>query len=165
VNQRPPDVDDQKPGQPQDDQNDDQRPEHKDLLHPTTKAESPPARSMGLTELLCNGLDQILRSPPARKARRVQDRRPPGLHVLDGSTRSSAKLLSPMWTQFKVIGATRRVHGSALAERKERRALCAGIPLTGAHGVASGGFVPQGSRSLQFQQRASAVCHLSPYFT
>src|SRR5215207_4958361 len=65
VNQRPTDVDRQKPSQPQDDQNDDQCPEHRKLLGLTTGTESPLAASMGPTRPLCNGLDQTRRSRPA----------------------------------------------------------------------------------------------------
>jgi hypothetical protein len=54
----------QKPRQPEDDQNDDQSPEHRKLLGLTADAVSPLVASMGPTSPLCNGLDQTLRSQP-----------------------------------------------------------------------------------------------------
>ena len=60
VNQPPSDVEGQKARQPQDDENDDNSPEHGNLLGLPADAENPPAPSMGLTERLCNGLYQSL---------------------------------------------------------------------------------------------------------
>src|SRR5215213_700230 len=57
VNQPPAHVDDEKPSQPQDDQNDDQCPEHGNLLGLTADADGPLAASMGPTGRLCNGPD------------------------------------------------------------------------------------------------------------
>jgi hypothetical protein len=67
VDQRCRDAEDQKSSQPQDDQNDDQSPEHGNLLGLTAGADGPLAASMGPTSRLCNGRDQILRSQMARE--------------------------------------------------------------------------------------------------
>src|SRR5688500_9690561 len=57
VNQRPTDLDDEKPRQPQDDQDDDERPEHENPLRLTADADTPLTASMGPTGRLCNGRD------------------------------------------------------------------------------------------------------------
>jgi hypothetical protein len=67
VNQRSTDMDDEKPGQPQDDENDDQSPEHGNLLGMTADADTPPAPSMRPTDPLCNSRDQSLPPRPTRK--------------------------------------------------------------------------------------------------
>src|SRR5215213_4056233 len=69
VNQSPTHVNDEKPSQPQDDQNDDQSPEHGNLLGLTADADGLLAASMGPTGRLCNGRDH------ARS--RNQERQPP----------------------------------------------------------------------------------------